>query len=107
MCVRDGVVLSLMFFFFFQAEDGIRDSSVTGVQTCALPIFPNVNTANRRCNVGCEHPLRRATPAIADRFDKKKSRPQPAVSSRQKHSTWCSWFALAHAQLQPLRAERR
>src|SRR5207237_2289410 len=26
------------FFFFFQAEDGIRDSSVTGVQTCALPI---------------------------------------------------------------------
>src|SRR5260370_4467938 len=27
-------------FFFFQAEDGIRDSSVTGVQTCALPISP-------------------------------------------------------------------
>src|SRR5207237_4852665 len=26
------------FHFFFQAEDGIRDSSVTGVQTCALPI---------------------------------------------------------------------
>src|SRR5260370_41169863 len=28
-----------MVCFFFQAEDGIRDSSVTGVQTCALPIF--------------------------------------------------------------------
>src|SRR6476661_1405460 len=28
-----------IFIFFFQAEDGIRDSSVTGVQTCALPIF--------------------------------------------------------------------
>src|SRR2546421_3876866 len=28
-----------MFFFFFQAEDGIRDLIVTGVQTCALPIF--------------------------------------------------------------------
>src|SRR5437762_13308430 len=27
-----------VFFFFFQAEDGIRDTSVTGVQTCALPI---------------------------------------------------------------------
>src|SRR5207248_8153579 len=26
-------------FFFFQAEDGIRDRTVTGVQTCALPIF--------------------------------------------------------------------
>src|SRR5256885_17001911 len=29
----------LFFFFFFQAEDGIRDYKVTGVQTCALPIY--------------------------------------------------------------------
>src|SRR5262249_56551964 len=29
----------LLLFFFFQAEDGIRDWSVTGVQTCALPIW--------------------------------------------------------------------
>src|SRR3989440_5695285 len=29
----------LVFFFFFQAEDGIRDLIVTGVQTCALPIY--------------------------------------------------------------------
>src|SRR5207253_8446440 len=28
----------VFFFFFFQAEDGIRDGHVTGVQTCALPI---------------------------------------------------------------------
>src|SRR3712207_8712870 len=28
-----------LFIFFFQAEDGIRDIGVTGVQTCALPIF--------------------------------------------------------------------
>src|SRR5207244_8467083 len=27
-------------YFFFQAEDGIRDDLVTGVQTCALPIYP-------------------------------------------------------------------
>ena len=33
-----GVVVWVYFFFFFQAEDGIRDWSVTGVQTCALPI---------------------------------------------------------------------
>src|SRR5262249_58114658 len=32
-------VCSLWSLFFFQAEDGIRDWSVTGVQTCALPIF--------------------------------------------------------------------
>src|SRR6266853_561268 len=31
-------MISLCFFFFFQAEDGIRDLTVTGVQTCALPI---------------------------------------------------------------------
>src|SRR2546426_1658190 len=30
--------LSCIYFFFFQAEDGIRDYKVTGVQTCALPI---------------------------------------------------------------------
>src|SRR5438309_11346930 len=29
----------MFIFFFFQAEDGIRDGTVTGVQTCALPIF--------------------------------------------------------------------
>src|SRR5438105_15162519 len=29
----------MFFFFFFQAEDGIRDPLVTGVQTCALPIW--------------------------------------------------------------------
>src|SRR5207248_6595422 len=31
-------LLTVSFFFFFQAEDGIRDRTVTGVQTCALPI---------------------------------------------------------------------
>src|SRR2546430_12538307 len=36
--------LYLMLLFFFQAEDGIRDLTVTGVQTCALPIF---------CNLAC------------------------------------------------------
>src|SRR5947209_12157405 len=32
-------VFCFFFFFFFQAEDGIRDIGVTGVQTCALPIY--------------------------------------------------------------------
>src|SRR5438067_3054706 len=32
-------------YFFFQAEDGIRDRNVTGVQTCALPIFRKVTGA--------------------------------------------------------------
>src|SRR5256885_3706066 len=33
-------MLMISIFFFFQAEDGIRDYKVTGVQTCALPICP-------------------------------------------------------------------
>src|SRR5437879_13385720 len=37
------VLLNIYDLFFFQAEDGIRDTSVTGVQTCALPI------SDRRC----------------------------------------------------------
>src|SRR5256885_2505574 len=39
---------SRLFFFFFQAEDGIRDYKVTGVQTCALPICLHRGRAARR-----------------------------------------------------------
>src|SRR5207249_5171838 len=35
-------------FFFFQAEDGIRDRNVTGVQTCALPIYESVTAEKVR-----------------------------------------------------------
>src|SRR5256885_2423642 len=45
-------------FFFFQAEDGIRDYKVTGVQTCALPICPGLR------------PSSTATPKKASRVSK-------------------------------------
>src|SRR5882762_922193 len=45
--------LLLYFFFFFQAEDGIRDSSVTGVQTCALPIFGHQHRCRRTMKARC------------------------------------------------------
>ena len=38
-CCEGCVQVQDVFFFFFQAEDGIRDHCVTGVQTCALPIY--------------------------------------------------------------------
>src|SRR5699024_11317733 len=38
-------------FFFFQAEDGIRDRNVTGVQTCALPIFGLVTAFDIKADV--------------------------------------------------------
>src|SRR5205809_2019505 len=43
------MVSLVFFFFFFQAEDGIRDVAVTGVQTCALPIS---RTAAARAGAG-------------------------------------------------------
>src|SRR5437762_11423894 len=47
-------------FFFFQAEDGIRDTSVTGVQTCALPIFQRgKHGEDRRLRLGWRGGARR------------------------------------------------
>src|SRR5256886_3409621 len=46
-----------LFFFFFQAEDGIRDLTVTGVQTCALPICPLEGALHAsHHDLGTEHP---------------------------------------------------
>src|SRR5256886_12454329 len=57
--------------FFFQAEDGIRDLTVTGVQTCALPIYRAV--AGRRAVVSDEHYRQRGTRAAAQ---SRKRRPR-------------------------------
>src|SRR5216683_6115359 len=42
-----------VFFFFFQAEDGIRDLIVTGVQTCALPISESLRAVKIAYDLGC------------------------------------------------------
>src|SRR2546429_6362627 len=61
----------IVFFFFFQAEDGIRDVAVTGVQTCALPIsrrafFPSASgRPSPRSRRGCSR--RRCAPPRATR----------------------------------------
>src|SRR5699024_9036679 len=49
----------VIFFFFFQAEDGIRDRNVTGVQTCALPIW----------DILAFVPTIRGTELLAQQFD--------------------------------------
>src|SRR2546430_11235660 len=48
-------------FFFFQAEDGIRDLTVTGVQTCALPILDNLGIFSK--------PRFELTPADSGNYD--------------------------------------
>src|SRR5437762_11457666 len=64
--------------FFFQAEDGIRDTSVTGVQTYALPIFIG-STGNIRSPLG------------ANRMS------QPAASARGKSCPASRWYAMVVA----------
>src|SRR5690606_41008265 len=54
------------FFFFFQAEDGIRDFHVTGVQTCALPICGKLVDTRRSKR---RHRTEVRSKALLDRFD--------------------------------------
>src|SRR5256886_3581419 len=54
LILSEELVLSMTFvFFFFQAEDGIRDLTVTGVQTCALPISMSPRTSNCLTHLEC------------------------------------------------------
>src|SRR5690606_40443531 len=63
-CFRVYICFLFLFFFFFQAEDGIRDFHVTGVQTCALPIWLDTN------NDGfIDRGEAAASPRLAGRFD--------------------------------------
>src|SRR5256886_5244664 len=57
------VVTLFEFFFFFQAEDGIRDLTVTGVQTCALPIssVTSATTSRNRSSDGRKSATRRSS----------------------------------------------
>src|SRR6266446_7662323 len=81
------LVFSLFFFFFFQAEDGIRDYKVTGVQTCALPISPAeaVGCMPRPGAPGCRADMPSACALgferIAGLSNSRCSRSQPAVTA--------------------------
>src|SRR2546430_7802883 len=64
------------FFFFFQAEDGIRDLTVTGVQTCALPICGDVRPGDvGAARAAASH--RRALPLGAARHRRRVTRLHP------------------------------
>src|SRR2546421_3445437 len=67
------------FFFFFQAEDGIRDLIVTGVQTCALPIFATLplTVDGVRLERGEVGPVEGAWRAAADDDDVALVEPDP------------------------------
>src|SRR2546430_13617894 len=61
-------------FFFFQAEDGIRDLTVTGVQTCALPISLSAHERAREPRVRAAHAPRSAA---GDRRPRRTRRGDP------------------------------
>src|SRR3989442_5192496 len=78
-------------FFFFQAEDGIRDADVTGVQTCALPISHATGLARSHAVVrapargrhpGASRAWRGWLPAAAALGTRRRA---PAVPVRSRH----------------------
>src|SRR3989475_515376 len=77
------------YIFFFQAEDGIRDLTVTGVQTCALPISPSARTCSRRSTCTASrssaHPR---TPWTRSSARGCRTWPSGAISSQRGHHDW-------------------
>ena len=69
MCVMVFLWDLLYIFFFFQAEDGIRDVAVTGVQTCALPIFRPLSSAKAPMSIiACSSDVSLRSEAVASSF---------------------------------------
>src|SRR5690606_40335731 len=109
----DRVVYHQLLFFlsvFFQAEDGIRDFHVTGVQTCALPISPSRSWSprdrSRTGHVPCEtcsphaspcrtHPC---APRSEERRVGKEWRAAGSASGESNHKRWsagrCDWSGI-------------
>src|SRR5690349_22851755 len=69
----------LFFFFFFQAEDGIRDLYVTGVQTCALPIWAGDRAAGH-----WQDDRREAGRPVRDRGDPRRPEAEGQVPARAR-----------------------
>src|SRR2546422_10756497 len=102
-------------FFFFQAEDGIRDVAVTGVQTCALPIssmrcaggpaFFAGSTGARGCLVGPARSEERRVGKSVDlggrRIIKKKKKKNrqidPVIENKLNHNYMMSWCGVGAA----------
>src|SRR2546429_4888006 len=74
-------------FFFFQAEDGIRDVAVTGVQTCALPILVALNVFGPSNESSDDYFMRWIATAVAI-LDRVEPEERPAWLDRLARSTY-------------------
>src|ERR1022692_2102459 len=77
-------------FFFFKAEDGIRDYKVTGVQTCALPIYEEITEARRIDDL----PLDGSPPKLADYATVEKLATE-ALANQTKDLQIAAWLTEA------------
>src|SRR2546430_4155665 len=92
-CRKGPVVKGYSVFFFFQAEDGIRDLTVTGVQTCALPIFRSKQAplrellAESRLVAFIQRPRRGRGPRFADalQVQRRLDRAGKDVAAKRHH----------------------
>src|SRR5690606_40159904 len=85
-------VVYFVSFFFFQAEDGIRDFHVTGVQTCALPIWATICRTSRSWSWSA------STKACS---------PPTSAAARSSRNCWCRWPAAPVAPTEIGRASCR
>src|SRR5947208_13124984 len=70
-------------FFFFQAEDGIRDDLVTGVQTCALPIL-GLRSLCPRAGAPSRAPARTGRPGPGEGWRSPRGRARPRARSEER-----------------------
>src|SRR2546430_4266087 len=80
-------------FFFFQAEDGIRDLTVTGVQTCALPIWASCSIARRK---DCWITGGSAAPCITAQLLRARPRGSNRSEERRVGEEWRSRWSADH-----------
>src|SRR2546426_9157814 len=78
VCISQMFIVS---FFFFQAEDGIRDYKVTGVQTCALPISIDCEPAPNRWRA-------KSGPFLGGKGNQPKGRSEERRVGKECRSRW-------------------
>src|SRR2546426_1965095 len=80
MMLEHSISWVIICFFFFQAEDGIRDYKVTGVQTCALPICGRKGAGGHEIRRGpVEQEIRGILPRNAEGWSDRKAVKPPAT----------------------------
>src|SRR5256885_3761824 len=83
-------------FFFFQAEDGIRDYKVTGVQTCALPISP-LNHAATVGSTADALPFESVATSDQLRFSFRKRHCIHSSNGQREERFWCESSEIGRA----------